>query len=132
MNKAIILGRLGADPEVKSFESGNSIVTLSVATTHKIYNKETEGYDKATAWHRVKAFGKKGEVIAKYLGKGDQIYLEGRIDYRTWDREDGSKGYSTDIVIQDFEFVGGKRSESQGGDVPNQAPSFDQSEDVPW
>jgi len=101
INKAIIIGRIGANPEVKVTDTGLSIVKFPVATNRKY--KDTE----ETTWHKIVAFGKAGEIIARYQKKGDIIYIEGRINNNTYLKGDGSKGYSSEIVCDEFSFLGG-------------------------
>lgn len=136
MNVTFLLGRLGADPETKTL-GDTSITTFSVATSKTWTDKSGEKQEK-TEWHNCKAWGKQGEVIAKYFTKGKPIQVMGEIEYRTWDKEDGSKGYGTDIKVNSFEFVPSTKDQESKRevpnphpDVPNMAPKFDDSEDMP-
>jgi len=105
VNKAILLGRLGKDPEFQTTQSGMAICKLSLATSRK----KKDGQE-VTQWHRCTAFNKTGEIISQYVKKGDQLYVEGEITYSQYEK-DGVIKYSTDIIIQSFSFVGG----NQGG-----------------
>ena len=138
MNQFIIMGHLGQDPESKSFSSGQTVTNFSVATSKKWKSKDGESQEK-TQWHNCQAWGKTGEIIQKYFTKGKPILVHGEIDYQTWDKDDGSKGYATKIIVNSFEFLpSGKAIAATGDsdqparpDVPNEAPSFDSSEDMP-
>ncbi len=108
INKAILVGRLGSDPEVRYSASGTAVVKFSLATD-SFYNKE-----KRTEWHRIVAFGKIGEVCGEYLSKGRQVYIEGRIQTSSWEK-DGVKRYSTEIIANEVKFLGDKGSGGGGG-----------------
>ena len=120
INKVILVGNLGNDPEVKYTQSGMAICTLSLATTTVRKDKDGQPIEK-TEWHRVKLFGKVGEIAGEYLKKGRQVYIEGRIEYGSYEK-DGVKHYTTDILADDMQMLGGNpgeggagRSESRGG-----------------
>lgn len=106
VNKVILLGRLGSEPEQRQMPNGNAVVNLSIATSEKWKNKDTGNQEEKTEWHRVTAFGKQAEVLAKYLSKGDQVYIEGKLQTRKYDK-DGQTHYATDIILSSFAFVGG-------------------------
>jgi single-strand DNA-binding protein len=106
INKAILVGNLGNDPEMKYTQGGMAICTLSVATTSARKDKEGAVQEK-TEWHRVKLFGKLGEIAGEYLKKGSQVYLEGRIEYGSYEK-DGQKVYTTDIIADEMQMLGGK------------------------
>ena len=103
VNKVILLGRLGQDPAIKYSQAGMAICSLTLATSEKRKDKE-----EITAWHRCIAFDKRAETIGKYLKKGDQIYVEGRLKYGKYVKDDITR-YTTDIMIDQFAFVGGKK-----------------------
>jgi single-strand DNA-binding protein len=113
VNKVILLGNLGNDPETKYTQSGMAITTLSLATTSVRKDKDGNQQEK-TEWHRVKAFGKLGEICGEYLKKGRQVYIEGRIEYGSYEK-DGIKHYTTDIVADDMQMLGGPGGEGGGG-----------------
>ncbi len=130
VNKVILVGRLGRDPETKYSANGSAITTLSVATSEQWTDKNTGQKQEKTEWHRVVMFGKLAEIAGQYLRKGSNVYLEGKLQTRKWqDQNTGQDRYSTEVVI-DFNgqmqmLDGGNR---QGGDVPfddgfNQAPA---------
>ena len=104
VNKVILLGRLGQDPAVTYSQAGMAICRLSIATSEK----KKDGKE-ITAWHRCIAFDKRAEIMGKYLEKGDQFYVEGKLQYGQYDK-DGITRYTTDIVINQFAFVGGGKS----------------------
>ena len=114
INKAILIGNLGADPELKYTASGTPMCTFRIATSESFKDREGNQQER-TEWHRVVAWGKLGEIAAQYLSKGRQVYIEGRISYRTWDKDDGTKGYMTDIVARDIQFLGSGQGGGQGG-----------------
>ncbi len=105
VNKVILLGNLGNDPESRYTQGGMAIVTLSIATTSVRKDREGNTQEK-TEWHRVKAFGKLGEICAEYLRKGRQVYIEGRLEYGSYEK-DGVKHYTTDIIADEMQMLGG-------------------------
>jgi len=116
INKAQIAGRLGKDPELKSLPSGVSVVTFSVASSRNWKDKQTGEKKEETEWHNVVFFGRRAEVIAQYFGKGQEIYVSGRIKTRSWE-SDGQKKYRTEIVGEDFQFVGSKSESSPKSNI---------------
>lgn len=120
INKVILVGTLGRDPEVKYAANGNAITNLSVATSEQWTDKNTGQKQERTEWHRVVMFGKLAEIAGQYLRKGSQVYLEGKLQTRKWqDQNTGQDRYSTEVVVDGFsgqmQMLGGNR---QGGDVP--------------
>ena len=111
MNKVILIGNLGADPELKSTAGGNSVCNLRLATSETFKDKTGAKVEK-TSWHAVTVWGPQGENCAKYLTKGRKIAVDGRIEYRTWDKTDGTKGYATDIIADRVEFLGGGKGDA--------------------
>ena len=99
VNKVILLGRVGNDPDVKFMPSGNAVVNLSLATNRKFKNQDSGSYEDKTEWHRVVFFNKPAETIGQYVKKGQQLYVEGRLQTRKWQDKDGIEKYSTDIVL---------------------------------
>jgi single-strand DNA-binding protein len=131
MNKAIIVGGLGQNPELSYTPSGTAKATLSVATSERWTDKEGEKHEK-TEWHRCIAWGRKAEVIAEYFTKGSGIIIEGKIQTRNWEDKDGVKRYTTEIVIANFEFAPGKRDSGSAGN-PSAAPaSPERDDDIPF
>ena len=114
INKVILVGNLGNDPEVKYTQGGMAICTLSLATTSVRKDKDGQQVEK-TEWHRVKLFGKLGEIAGEYLKKGRQVYIEGSIRYDKFTGSDGVEKYFTDIVADDMQMLGGNAGEGGGG-----------------
>lgn len=116
VNKVILVGNLGRDPEMRSTQAGLPIATFSMATSRR--GKDRDGNRKdETEWHNIVVFGKQAEIAAQYLTKGKQIYLEGRIQTRSWeDKEDKSKKhYKTEIICDNFQMLGSKGDSGGGG-----------------
>lgn len=111
LNKAMIIGNLGADPEVRYTQSGTAVGNLRIATNEKWTDKSGQRQER-TEWHRVVVFGKTAENCSKYLKKGRQVYVEGRIQTNEWQDKDGNKRYTTEIVASNVTFLSG----SGGGD----------------
>ena len=124
VNKVIILGRLGQDPDVRTTANGTQIVNLNVATT-EIGKADDQGQrQELTEWHRVTLFGRMAENAAQYLTKGSQVYIEGRLQTRKWQDQSGADRYSTDIIGNEMQFIGGKPA---GQSVPQQQPRSNQA-----
>ena len=109
MNKVILIGHLGGDPEKKSLESGVSIANFSVATNEGYKNKEGEEVSK-TEWHRIVVWNKAADIVKQHVKKGDALYVEGKISTNTWDDKEGNKQYSTEIVCDNFLFLSPKNN----------------------
>lgn len=125
VNKAIILGRLGQDPELRYTQSGQAVCNLSVATNRK-YTRDGKPVEEVE-WHRVVAWGKQAENCEKYLSKGRQVYVEGRIQTREWEDKEGNRRWSTDIVAQNVTFLSDGSSNSSGG--PTKSRQRDDADD---
>ena len=118
LNKAQLIGRITNDPEVKALPSGISVAKFGLAT-NRVY-KTKEGEKKEVAqFHNCVAFGKLADIIKQWAKKGQEVYVDGRIEYRTWDKKDGGKGYITEIMIENFQ-MGAKARGNEGG---NREPS---------
>ena len=113
VNKVILVGNLGNDPDVKYTQGGMAITTLSVATTSVRKDRDGNQQEK-TEWHRVKLFGKLGEIAGEYLKKGRSVYIEGRLEYGSYEK-DGIKHYTTDIVADEMQMLGGGDGGQRGG-----------------
>ena len=114
VNKVIIIGNLGRDPETRYMPDGGAITNISVATTDKWKDKNGEMQEK-TEWHRVAFFGKLAEIAGEYLKKGSQVYVEGRLQTRKWQDKDGADKYTTEIVANQMQMLG-SRPGMGGGD----------------
>ncbi len=106
LNKAMIIGNLGADPEVRSTSSGTRVATLSVATSRR-WTSRSGQEEERTEWHRIVCWDKLGEICERYLKKGDRVYIEGRIEYRQWEGQDGQTRYTTEIRAREMIMLGG-------------------------
>lgn len=116
VNKAIILGRAGQDPEIKTFDNGNKVANFSLATSETWKDKQTGEKQESTEWHRVAVFGKLADIVESYVKKGQELYIEGKIKTRSWDDSDGNKRYQTEVVLNGFgdtlQMLGGKKDEN--------------------
>lgn len=117
LNKVILIGNLGADPETRYAPSGDAICNLRVATTETWKDKATGERRENTEWHRVVFFGRVAEVAAQYLRKGSQIYVEGRLQTRKWQDKDGQDRYTTEIRGDEMKMLGSRQG--MGGDTPS-------------
>jgi len=120
VNKAIILGRLGRDPEVRNFQNGGKVVNLRIATSERYKDREGNQQER-TEWHAVAIFNERlGDVAEKYLRKGSEVYIEGQIETRKWQDQSGQERYTTEIVLRQFrgelQLVGGRGSGGGAGD----------------
>ena len=125
VNKAIIIGTLGQDPEVKYTAGGSAVVNIGVATNETWKDKQTGEAQERTEWHRIVMFGKLAEIAAQYLKKGSQAYFEGRIQTRKWQDKSGQDRYTTEIVANEMQMLGGKPSSST---VPFDPPEKESDE----
>lgn len=115
INKVILVGNLGADPEVRYTGSGTAIATLSVATSENWTDKQSGEKQERTEWHRVKMFGRLAEIAGEYLKKGRQVYIEGSLRTDKYTDKQGVERYSTDIVASDMQMLGGNEGGGGGG-----------------
>ena len=125
VNKVFLIGRLGADPEVGYTQNGNAVANFSVATSENWKDKNTGEKRERTEWHRVVAWDRLGEICGEYLSKGRQVYIEGRLQTRSWEDRDGNKRYTTEIIASDVQFLVGK----SGG--PSE-PKVNEDDDIPF
>jgi single-strand DNA-binding protein len=114
INKVILIGYLGNDPEMRHTPNGAGVCEFRLATNEAWTDKQGQRQER-TEWHRVVVWGKKAEVCSKYLSKGRQVYVEGRLRTRTWDDKDGNKRYTTEVVANDVQFLGGGGRDGGGG-----------------
>lgn len=120
VNKVILVGNLGRDAELKVTPSGFPISTFSLATTDRRRDKDTNQWQEKTEWHRIKLLGKQAESLKDYLKKGKQIYVEGRLETRSWDDKDGQKRYTTEIIADRIQLLG-----SAGGGSSRSRDDYD-------
>jgi single-strand DNA-binding protein len=126
VNKAIIIGNLGKDPEVRYTQDGRAITRFNLATSETWNDKATGEKKEKTEWHRIVAFNKLGEICGEYLSKGKQVYVEGSLRTQEWEDKEGNKRYTTEIVASTVQFLGSKQEGSGAGprERPPQNPSF--------
>lgn len=137
VNKAVLVGRCGRDPEVKFSSSGNAICNFSIATSESWKDKATGEKKEQTEWHRIVAYRKLAEVIGQYVQKGSLIYLEGKITYREWTDKDGAKRSTTEIVADEVQFLDSKpKGQPQASYRPpetqREAPPMPDTDDIPF
>ena len=108
INKAILIGNLGNDPDIRYTASGTAIANISLATAESWRDKNTGEQQERTEWHRIVFFGRLAEVVGEYLRKGSQIYVEGRIQTRKWQDKEGNDRYSTEVVANEMQMLGGR------------------------
>lgn len=139
VNKVIIIGRLGADPELKTLGSGQSVANFNVATSENWVDRDGQKQER-TEWHRIVVWGKLAEICRQYLAKGRQVFVEGKLQTRSWEDQQGQKRYTTEIVANNIQFIGGATdragagaNNSMGGAMDfSPEPSFDSSEEIPF
>ena len=141
VNKAILVGNLGKDPELRYTPSGTAVCTFSLATTDRFKNKQGEQQER-TEWHNIVVWAGLAEICGKYLTKGKQVYIEGRIQNRSYDDRDGNKRYITEIVANEMQMLsragdqggGGSRPASQASEPASRSeePTFNPDDDIPF
>ena len=137
INKVILIGNLGRDPELRYTQSGQAVANFSLATTDRFSNREGDRQER-TEWHRVTVWGKTAENCAQYLNKGRSVYVEGRLQTREWEDKEGQKRRTTEVIAQTVQFLGGRgqgaggpasAGESGRGDLREEPP---QGDDIPF
>ncbi|UCD18428.1 MAG: single-stranded DNA-binding protein [Candidatus Zixiibacteriota bacterium] len=139
VNKVILIGNLGKDPELRYTPGGQAVANFSLATSEKWRDKDGAMQDK-TEWHNIVLWGRQAEIAKEYLSKGRQVYIEGRIQTRSWDDKEGNKRYTTEVVAQRLQFLGTREQAPSAvpasEDVPSTAPQTDElsdeDEDLPF
>lgn len=135
INKVILVGNLGADPESRAMPSGSSVTNIRVATSESWKDKTTGDQQERTEWHNVAFFGRLAEVAAEYLHKGSQVYIEGKIRTRKWQDRDGKDRWSTEIIANEMQMLGGRAgSGAPAPTVVAEAPpaSTEFDDDIPF
>ena len=115
VNKVIIVGNLGRDPEIRYMPSGDAIANIAVATSYKSKDRNTGEQKELTEWHRISFFGRLAEIVGQYLKKGSSVYVEGRLQTRKYTDKDGIERYATDIIAENMQMLGGRQGMG-GGD----------------
>ncbi len=133
VNKVILVGNLGKDPEVRYMPSGGAVANLTLATSETWKDKQTGQNQERTEWHRVVMFNRLGEIAGEYLKKGSQIYIEGKIQTKKWQGQDGQDRYTTEIIASEMQMLGARSGGASdfggaptGGQQPQQAPTQQQ------
>jgi single-strand DNA-binding protein len=116
VNKVILVGNLGSDPENKYLPSGSSVSEFSVATTRAWKNRDSGQQQEETEWHRITAFGRQAEICGEYLRKGSQVYIEGRLKTDKWQDQQGNTRYTTKVVMENMQMLGGRGGSAPMGD----------------
>lgn len=128
VNKVILLGNLGNDPDIRYTASGAAVANISLATAENWRDKETGEKQERTEWHRVVFFGRLAEIVGEYLRKGSQVYVEGRIQTRKWQDKDGNDRYTTEIVASEMQMLGGGRGGGSSNNFNQSPPSNEESD----
>jgi len=120
VNKVILIGNLGADPEVKYLSNGTTVANFRIATSENRVNRASGEKSTITEWHRIVAFGRLAEICGEYLSKGRQVYVEGRIRTRSWEDKEGNRKYTTEIIANQMQMLG-----AAGGPTESPEPDKD-------
>lgn len=115
VNKVILVGNLGQDPEVRYTANGAAVANITIATSEQWTDKQSGQKQEKTEWHRVVLFGRLGEIAGEYLRKGSQVYLEGKLQTRKWQDQNGQDRYTTEIVANEMQMLGGRSGAGAGG-----------------
>ena len=115
INKVILVGNLGADPETRYMPSGSAVTNLSLATSETWKDKQTGEQKERTEWHKVAMFNRLAEIAAEYLRKGSQVYIEGKLRTRKWQDRDGNDRYTTEVIADEMQMLGGRGGGGMGG-----------------
>lgn len=118
VNKVILIGRLGKNPEVRYTANGQSVVNFSMATSESWKDKQGQKQEH-TEWHRIVAWGKLAEIIGQHLSKGNEVYVEGKLQTRSYEDKNGGTRYTTEIIAENFSFLGKKNEPGQIAEEPN-------------
>ncbi|PKN29816.1 MAG: single-stranded DNA-binding protein [Deltaproteobacteria bacterium HGW-Deltaproteobacteria-21] len=136
VNKVILIGRLGRDPEVRYTASGRAVAKFSIATSEQWTDKEGGKKEERTEWHRIVAWARLGEICGEYLKKGSQVYIEGRLQTSQWEDKEGNKRYTTEIIAQTMQMLGsaGKAGTASTPEekFPTEEPISIPEDDIPF
>ena len=123
INKVIIVGNLGADPDSRAMPSGNAVTNISVATSESWNDRETGEKQEKTEWHRVVFFNRLAEIAAQYLKKGSQVYVEGKLQTRKWEDKEGNERWTTEVVANQMQMIGDRMSNDMSNDNASSSQS---------
>lgn len=126
INKVILVGRLGKDPETKYMPSGDAVTSFSIATSENWRDKQSGEKKEKTEWHNIVAFRRLGEICGEYLRKGSQVYIEGKLQTRKWQDKNGNDRYTTEIVANEMQMLGGRPGGDSFAPAQNAAPAKSQ------
>ena len=139
INKVILVGHLGADPETRYMPSGGAVTNVRVATSESWKDKSTGEQQERTEWHSVAFFGRLAEIAGEYLRKGSQVYVEGRLRTRKWQDRDGNDRYTTEVIANEMQMLGGRpgagapaKSSTSSAPAANGPPAEDFDDDIPF
>jgi len=146
INKVILVGNLGQDPETRYMPSGGAVTNFTLATNESWKDKQSGEQKERTEWHRVAMFNRLAEVAAEYLRKGSQVYVEGKLRTRKWQDRDGNDRYTTEVIADEMQMLGGRGgsfesggsgggsegSRGSSGGAPNPPPADDFDDDIPF
>ncbi|MDC8758085.1 single-stranded DNA-binding protein [Janthinobacterium fluminis] len=127
VNKVIIVGNLGRDPEIRYMPSGDAIANIAVATSYRSKDRNTGEQKETTEWHRISFFGRLAEIAGQYLKKGSSVYVEGRLQTRKYTDKDGVEKYATDIVAEQMQMLGGRQGMGGGDGMDDGGGSYENS-----
>jgi len=130
LNKVMLIGRLGSDPEIRYTQDGTPVANFSLATDSPI--KRGDQWETETEWHRIVAWRRLAEICSEYLAKGRLVYVEGRLKTRSWEDRDGNKRWTTEIIARDIQMLEPKTAAGAGGAAESQPPEPPMEEDVPF
>jgi len=140
INKVIIVGNLGADPDSRAMPSGNAVTNISVATSESWNDRDTGEKQEKTEWHRVVFFNRLAEIAAQYLKKGSQVYVEGKLQTRKWEDKEGNERWTTEVVANQMQMLGDRMSNDMSNDnasssqssSDNDNPDIEFDDDIPF
>jgi len=139
VNKVILIGNLGRDPELRYTQGGQPVASFSLATSENWNDRQSGERQERTEWHRIVVWGRTAEMCAKYLSKGRTVYIEGRLQTREWEDKDGNKRRTTEVNAQTVQFLGGGRGEARAeepsggpGGGPGDPPAGPPDDDIPF
>ena len=127
INKVILVGNVGADPEVRALEGGVKVARIRLATTERIYNRQTQETKEHTEWHNITLWRNLADVVDRYVRKGSQLYIEGSLRTREWTDKDGNRRFTTEIVANDMKMLGRRNEGTSSADYGNAAPGYSAS-----